>query len=421
MNLRIALILTGGLATGAIALTAALVLTRTEPMAQPELRKPSAAAVEAEQPRPDPLASGVIIAKSGNYYHWLEPSGARGSVMGMTYPEDGVSVDGRWQAGINWEDDKAFLAIFDRDSDGDVQDTKAVRLPESLVGAEWAPESPLLAALDQSALYLVDPESGEASMVAEGVTAYAWAAGDRLIYATRATDGARLSALDEDGRAFELAVLSGPVDRFYVAPERDQVLFTQDDPEGWRLLALNPANGRLHDYGSLGGRTLFQQATSPALAVAWSPDERRFAVGPVTTPYVMFLVDPLSETWTTYTFEEGYAGEMTWSPDGKQLAISTYSLDRTRHEVYVMDVAAGGEPRHLLDGCKIVWSPDGRFVAVKREPHDATGMAAIRVETGYHWALTTNPQYIPVAWGEDEEAALALTMNPVPYAVQLGK
>jgi dipeptidyl aminopeptidase/acylaminoacyl peptidase len=124
---------------------------------------------------------------------------------------------------------------------------------------------------------------------------------------------------------------------------------------------------------------------------------------------------------STFFFEEGYAGELAWSPDGTQLAISTYSLDRTQHEVYVMDISAGSAPRHLLDGCKIVWSPDGQFVAVKREPHDATGVAAIRVETGFHWSLTTDPQFVPLSWGEDMEAALALAAKPVPYAVQLGK
>ena len=161
---------------------------------------------------------------------------------------------------------------------------------------------------------------------------------------------------------------------------------------------------------------------APELAVAWSPSGRQIAVGPVDAPYVMYLIEPDSKTLVrAYSFDEGYAGELSWSPDGTQLAISTYSPDRTRHEVYVMDVASDGAPRHLLDGCKIVWSPDSRFVAVKREPHDATGVAAIRVDTGYHWALSQSPQFIPVSWGADQQTAVALASQPLPYAVQLGK
>jgi dipeptidyl aminopeptidase/acylaminoacyl peptidase len=134
----------------------------------------------------------------------------------------------------------------------------------------------------------------------------------------------------------------------------------------------------------------------------------------------MHLIMP--ESVLSYSFEEGYAGELAWSPDGKHLAISTYSPDRTQHEIYMMNLIDGpSAPRHLLDGCKIAWSPDGQFIAVKREPHDATGVSAIRVDSGYNWLITEQPALIPIAWGVDREDALARSAEPVPYAIQLGK
>lgn len=435
MNLRTALLVAGAAATGVIVFAAAVVFTGSKPMAEPESPRLSVAAVEAEKPLPDPAASGVIIATSSNYYYWLDPLGGIGTLTRWSYPQNGVSTDGRWQAGIDWDEEEAFLRIFDLDNPNSPENAKSVHLATSLTGAEWAPGAPMLAALDERGLYLVDPASGETRLVAEGVTAYAWAAGDRLIYATNDDSGARLSGLDERGQAANLAALTGPIYRFYISPERDQIVYTQDDAEGWRLLSLDPGAGVISDYGNLGRAWIRDYGTpgfepvarmampeAPELAIAWSPDGKELAIGPVSKPYVMHLIAPGSK-WLlrSYRFDEGYAGELAWSPDGTQLAISTYSPDRTQHEVYVMDVAQGGAPRHLLDGCKIVWSPDGQFVAVKREPHDASGVAAIRVDTGFHWALNTNPQFVPIAWGEDMQAAMALATKPVPYAVQLGK
>jgi len=435
MNLKTALLLVGGGAAAAIVLAATVVFTGSEPMAKPEAPLLSVASVEADAPLPDPGAAGVIIASADNYYYWLAPSGERGSLRTPPYPNNGVSPDGRWQAGIDWDEEEAFLRIFDLANPDGPDNTKAVRLSASLVGAEWAPEVSVLAALDETSLYLVDPASGEASLVAEGVTAYAWGVGDRLVFASQDASGARLSGLDERGQAVELAALSGPIDRFYVSPGRDQVLYTQDGAEGWRLLSVDPADGAIQDYGHLGrawlrdyGNSGFEPvsrtpaAEAPELAVAWSPDDGMFAVGPVSKPYVMHIVAPGSK-WMlrSYSFEEGYAGELTWSPDGTQLAISTYSLDRTQHEVYVMHVATGVQPRHLLDGCKIVWSPDGKFVVVKREPYKDPGLAVIRVDSGFHWPLTEQPSFIPLTWGADEHEAVALAAKPLPYAVQLGK
>lgn len=77
MNLKTSLLLAGGVATGVITLTAAVVFSGSKPMAGPEGPRLSAAAIEAEKPLPDPAASGVIVAASGNFYYWLNPELAR--------------------------------------------------------------------------------------------------------------------------------------------------------------------------------------------------------------------------------------------------------------------------------------------------------------------------------------------------------
>jgi dipeptidyl aminopeptidase/acylaminoacyl peptidase len=426
MNLQTSFLLAGGVAVAGIVVAAAVVLTGSEPMARPVTPRLSATELEQQAP-PDPAASGVIVATRQGQRYTLTPGGDRDAVYGLALPPDGVSPDGLWQAGIDCDDSGCRVAIFDMKHPNDPDMQKRVELGGSFLAGEWARDASLLAAQDEDGgLYLVDPVSGDASLLGQRVTAYAWGAGDRLVFASQDDSGARLWGLDELGRPVGLASLAGPVDRFYVSPQRDQLVFTQDSPAGWSLLGLDVAASQIEDYGHIGAIMGWSNSkaprVAPQLAIAWSPDGNVFAVGPVSYPYSLHLVAPGSgQLVTTYYFDEGYAGELAWSPDGMRLAISTYSLDRKQHEVYVLDVAAGEAPRHLLDGCKIVWSPDGNFIAVKREPHDATGIAAIRVDTAYHWALTTHEDLFPVSWGTDADKALALSLKPVPYAIQLGK
>ena len=429
MNPKVALILSSVVASIVIAMAVGVVLSGWEPMASAKQPVRLSAAAIPDERQPDPEAQGVIVAGSNGNFYAFTAQGVQKAVRQPPYPANGVSPDGNWQAGINCDNAGCFVAIFDLRHPDNPEMQKTVRLQASFTGGEWAPKSSMLAALDEDGgLYLVDPISGEATLTAQNVTAYAWGAVDELVFAT--LDGSRphLSRLEQGGQPLQLAALSGPITRFYVSPDRDEIVFTQDDPDGWRLLMLRSGRDTVEDFGNLGRapgkvRTWVLPA-EPQLAVAWSPRGDRFAVGPVSEPYVMYVV--LTEgswklAYSTYTFQEGYAGELAWSPDGAYLAISTYSPDRTQHEVYLMDGDADGAPRHVLDGCKIVWSPDGKFIAVKREPHDSTGIAAIRVDTGFHWSVTTHPDYYPLSWAGDEDAALALAMKPVPYAVQLGK
>jgi hypothetical protein len=183
-------------------------------------------------------------------------------------------------------------------------------------------------------------------------------------------------------------------------------------------MTADTTSGRLIDYGVL-HQTPSAEVTP--FAIAWSHDQRYIAVGPIAAPYRLYVLDTLTgKLAATYDFEEGYAGELVWSPTANRLAISTYSLDRLRHEVYVVDPAADDAPRHLLSGCRIVWSPDGGFLAAKSEPH-TFGAAAVNVETGHQWQLSSLPGATPVAWGLDQQTALQLVQIPGRSAAVLGK
>ena len=183
-------------------------------------------------------------------------------------------------------------------------------------------------------------------------------------------------------------------------------------------MTVDTITGRLTDYAVLHEAP---PEEGVPFAIAWSHDQRYVAVGPIAAPYSLYVLDTLNgELAATYEFEEGYAGELVWSPAANHLAISTYSPDRLRHEVYVVDPAVDAGPRHLASGCRIVWSPDGGFLAAKAEPH-TFGTVAVNVDTGHTWRLTPRPGMTPVAWGLDQQSALDLVQIPGRSAAVLGK
>ena len=96
-------------------------------------------------------------------------------------------------------------------------------------------------------------------------------------------------------------------------------------------------------------------------------------------------MDVASRSHRTTDFAEGYPGEIKWRPDGGELAVSTYDPQRTRHEVYIVEPATG-VARHLIPGCIIVWSPDGRFMAVHKD-HEH-GIVVADVATGAYGFVT---------------------------------
>jgi hypothetical protein len=130
--------------------------------------------------------------------------------------------------------------------------------------------------------------------------------------------------------------------------------------------------------------------------IAWSPDGRRVAFGGgYEAPFFMTTVDLLAGAAVRTDFPSGYPGEIRWTADSTRIAVSTYDVERTHHETWVVDPSTG-VGRHLMDGCVIVWSPNGRFLAVHAE--DADGITIIDADSGARGQLTHRRDDAPIEW-----------------------
>jgi hypothetical protein len=431
MSLKLSLFTAGTIAIVAIVLSAVVVLRKAAPPSQTAQHDHSAvqheppanaSPVEADaRPEADPSAQGVIAAQSQGRLFLLTPQGDLLADPAPFTQPTGLSRDDAWLAMTDCKENGCRLVLGAQGATWDL-DQLTVQLSAPFLSGEWAPQAAVFAALDTAGnLYFVEPRTRSARLVKPNVTAYAWAAGDRLVFATNEVETAKLWRATTSGAWSELARTKAPVMQLFPSDDSLNFAFAQDDTAGWRLAAVNADDGRLRDFGNLGGDS--SHAKAPAFAIAWSPDASHLAVGPVVEPFTLFVVQTgAGVSPSTYSLEKGYAGELKWSPDGSRLAISTYAPNRVWHEVFVlgMDTLAAG-PRFLLDGCEIAWSPDGQFVAVKREASRAQALAAIRVDTGDYWHVHDLPNLVPVAWGADRDAATTEAQTPVRRSAQLGK
>ena len=153
-----------------------------------------------------------------------------------------------------------------------------------------------------------------------------------------------------------------------------------------------------------GGKGHARAVEGVPLVVAWSPDSKTLAYGSVSgVPWSLTLLTMEMATAGLgleryYEVSGGYVGELAWSPDGRFLAISTYTIARTQHSVLMLDVAGRGTPVRLLDGCHITWSPDSRFVAVHRDPGPEGGAWVVTADGASRWLLNGEQQAFPLSW-----------------------
>lgn len=420
-----ALLLTGAAALAAILGLVAVVLDASP--SEPGGVEQAAVAIQSVAPdgneAPDPTARGVVILSQQGQLYSYTPDGE--AVSGPFFPSafDGTSPNGAWQAMQVCTDGRCELAIMPANSGPPADATEAYtyRLDGVFVSGEWSRSGASFAAVDDTgSLYLIEPFSGEVSVVqACCVTAYTWTSQDELLIAGEGKWRESWLALTAEGQQItRISTHGAPITRFYESPDATQFAFAQSTGDGLGLSVFDTATGLVTDFGMIHEG---QADEGVPFAIAWSPDQRYIAVGPVAAPYNLLVLDARHGTVVArHSFEEGYAGELVWSPVENKLAISTYSPDRLRHEVYVVDVADGEAPRHLLGGCRIVWSPDGQFLAAKAEPH-SLGAAAVNVDTGHYWQLAAISGLTPVAWGEDEASARLLINTPGRSAAVLGK
>jgi Tol biopolymer transport system component len=204
-------------------------------------------------------------------------------------------------------------------------------------------------------------------------------------------------------------VTRGGVEQFPAA-DAAAALVEREGSNAWLVMTQGGSTQRLAQLADEtspplvnGVKTDASIAGGVPLVVEWSPDSRYLAFGSLTgAPYALHVVErdaPSRETVSHETYEVagGYIGELAWSPSGDRLAISTYSADRRDHTVYMLD-PSGGAPVRLIDGCHIIWSPDGEHIAVHRDPQREPGAWVVAVDGSEAYAISNEPTAFPLAW-----------------------
>lgn len=321
------------------------------------------------------------------------------------------SRDRAWAAWTECHEDDCDLNIAGPDGE---QHTLAI---DGFVDAlDWSPDGSALAysvthfendVIGEREIVVLEPAAIDALRVISSSaslfsSAFAWDAGGGLIVALGGTVPAQIARFDLDGSQSDVATAPAGVAFFYPSPDRSLLAFTQDTAEGWRLMTLDTATDEISDLGNMGSDPagVAPPVVSPTakgpMYIAWSPDSRWLSFGGgFQPPYVMTTVDVRDGSVRRTEFAEGYPGEIKWSPDGSMIAVSTYDVDRTRHEVYIVDPASG-EAHHVSSGCVIVWSPDGRFLAQHIDKEH--GIAIVDIATGAYGHVTDSPYDVPVWW-----------------------
>jgi Tol biopolymer transport system component len=236
------------------------------------------------------------------------------------------------------------------------------------------------------------------------VGAVAWY--DReLLVASSIAGEARLQLIAMDGAVQASAPGGAGASYFHPSPSGAFFAYTASSAAGWRLFTVNAATLQVTDHGAMGadGPDGLPVPDAPGggkgpMYIAWSVGGSRLAFGGgFDPPYSMTVLDLATGTTVRTPFASGYPGEIRWSPDGTQIAVSTYDTERTHHETWVVDPETGAGT-HLMNGCIIVWSPDSRFLAVHGE--NVPGIAIVEAATGARMQLTANSTDAPLLWAE---------------------
>ncbi len=196
------------------------------------------------------------------------------------------------------------------------------------------------------------------------------------------------------------------IDGVWIAPDETGIAFVNQTDDGAWMAIWDSSGvtrlGQLAGPGSPllvnGGKVAAWAADGVPLLAAWSPDGSQFAYGSVTDGQEVFhVVD--AGTWSerSYGLDDGFVGELVWSPDGQYVAISSYSHDGKDHTVYVADAAGGGISK-LIDGCLIVWSPDSQYLAVHRDPYYEPGLWLFSIDGLERSQLSDEAGATALAW-----------------------
>jgi hypothetical protein len=286
---------------------------------------------------------------------------------------------------------------------------------------EWSPDRTAIAfnvtTLDNRVqLVVIEGETPHARALIDGaaqnIMALAWH-GDRLLVSGIFAGRNSIRWLALDGTLTPIADVPGAPVYLYPSPDGPSAdgarfLFTQSAPDGWQLWMLDASTGAVTNLGNMGSDPANASPPSQSapensgkggpMYIAWSPDGTHVAFGGgFEPPYIMTTVDLTTGARAVTEFPSGYPGEIRWTADSTRIAVSTYDIQRTHHETWVVDPVTGAG-RHIMDGCVIVWSPEGRFLAVHGE--DVPGITIINADTAERAQLTHRSDDAPVEWTE---------------------
>lgn len=357
---------------------------------------------------PEGTSGRLTILRGGEFVTLQLPGGEEVAREPSRNLSAATSPDGRWTAYPSCTQE-CTLTITDGNDGATI-----LRFEGGASDPRWSPDSARLAYIVDLTrndevygreLTLIDPSRPDEPVVLRAIDGYAampyvWEDATHIVLSV----GDTIERLTLDGAREVIARPAGSIDFFYESPDGHTVAYTQADAAGWRLYTLDLETLSVIDRGNMGSDPagiqppdVSSSAKGP-MYVEWSPNGRQIAFGGgFIEPYFMTIVDLDTGNVVRTYFEEGYPGEIKWSPDGSRVAVSTYDVERTRHEVYIVDPATG-DARHVSSGCVIVWSPDGRFLA--QHIDHTPGVGIVNVETGEYGMLTDVLGETPLWWEE---------------------
>jgi Tol biopolymer transport system component len=227
-------------------------------------------------------------------------------------------------------------------------------------------------------LYRVKLTGSQRHLIASNVSTKPAATSERGILFTDVKN--RLICYTDD---HTIVLAEDRVNSFAWSPDTEWVSFTtiDDEERKYRLYRMRP-DGTEREFLAQSNRIMWH--------TRWSPDGER--IGYISND-VIYLYH-LATGNTTRLFGGLFINDYTWSPDGQQIAFSTYhNAGYTQTDIYRVDI--DGEnvvelSTHPDSEYNLAWSPDGEWLAFTANYNDNTFIYRMRAEGGETQQLTTS-------------------------------